>query len=423
MAPSWIPSFGRRRLLLVGIGGLVVVVGGAVALGVLGTPTVTGVDNGFGNVTENTTEIETDIHLHNPNPMGVTAGGLTVDYEVRLNDLPMANGTHEGVSIEGGNSTLSTTSEMNNTRIPAWWVSHLRAGERTTLTVHADVHSSLLGRTFDAPAVEREIETDLIEAFNSDEDRELNADSAVVPDPVLIVRETRGEWGTVTENETEIRMQFVVYNPRSFPVTISSIGYDIGMNGIDMGSGESEGPYVIPPGGEETIDATFRLDNQHLDEWWVSHLQNDQVTTLKADFYLRVDLAEGGGSTARIPLDTMERTIETDIFGEGSSGENGTDDGTNGTETPAGTATPGGETETSDGTDTPTETETPTPTETEDPIIGTEMETATETETETTTETETATETETPTGTETEDGGLLELEAVDARTRGGPGRF
>lgn len=397
MIPSWLSSIGRGRLLVLAIGGLVLLLGGALAAGVLGAPTVTGVDNEFGNVTQNVTEIETDIQLHNPNPIGVTAGGLTVDYEVRLNDIAMANGTREGVSIEEGNSTISSSTEMNNTRIPAWWVSHLRAGERTALTVHADVHSSLLDRSFDAPAVEREIDTNLIAAFNSKEDREVNAESPIIPDPVLVVRETRGEWGTVSEDETEIRMEFVVYNPRSFPITLSEIGYDIAMNDVEMGSGQSEDAHVIPPKSEETITATFRLDNQHLDEWWVTHLQNDQVTTLTADFYLRVDLSEGGGETVRIPLDTMEQTIETDIFGESENTETETDEsGANRTETPAGTTTP------SDGTATPT------PTETEDPItIGTETETPTPTETDTSTPT--------PTPTETEDDGLLGLATFAAR--------
>ncbi|WP_096388854.1 LEA type 2 family protein [Halopenitus persicus] len=400
MGFNGIRSIGGIKLAVAVVVGIAVVIGGGFAAGVLGTPSVTGVDNAFGNVTEETTEIHTDIHVRNPNPIGVTAGGLTVDYEVRLNGIAMANGTKSGVALDRGNDTIPTTTAMNNGRIPDWWVSHLRNGEQTTLTVHADVHSSLLGRSFDAPSVERGIDTSLIEAFNSTEDKEVNASSPVVPDPVLVIRETRGEWGAVSESETEIRMSFDVYNPRSVPIAVSGIGYDVAMNDVEMGTGSTNSSVVVPPRSEETINATFRLENEHLDEWWVSHLQNDQVTTLAADFYFRVDLSEGGGDAVRVPLDTMTRTIETDIFGEGSDDPgNDTDDGS------------GSDGDGTDSSDTPTPTDAPndtetasgstTETETNDGLL--DSDTATPTETATSTETATPTET----ATETDDGGLL----------------
>ncbi|QHS15719.1 hypothetical protein GWK26_00355 [haloarchaeon 3A1-DGR] len=421
MGSNGIRSIGGIKLAVAVVVGLAVVIGGGFAAGVLGTPSVTGVDNAFGNVTEETTEIHTDIHVRNPNPIGVTAGGLTVDYEVRMNGIAMANGTKSGVSIDRGNDTIPTTTAMNNSRIPDWWVSHLQNGERTTLTVHADVHSSLLGRSFDAPSVERGIDTSLIEAFNSTEDKEVNASSPVVPDPVLVIRETRGEWGTVSESETEIRMSFDVYNPRSVPIAVSGIGYDVAMNDVEMGSGATNSSVVIPPRSEETINATFRLENEHLDEWWVSHLQNDQVTTLAADFYFRIDLSEGGGDTVRVPLDTMTRTIETDIFGGGADDPSGneTDDGSgsdgDGTDA-SGTATPAdapGETETRD--DSTTETETDDGLLGSDPETDTPSDTPTPTDTESTTETTTDTPTET--ATETDDGGLLGVRRSGTRER------
>lgn len=374
MALGQLASLSSLKLALIGITGLGLVFGGAFAAGIVGTPEVVGVDNSFGDVNESTTVIESDLKLHNPNPVGVTLGGLTVDYEVRMNDITMATGGREGVSLERGNSSLSFESEMDNRKIPDWWVSHLQNGENTTLEVHTDVRSSRLDRTFEAPAVERAINTSLVEAFNSEEDRELDADQAVIDDPVLVVRETRGEWGDVDEERTEIEMEFDVYNPRAHPVTVTDLGYEIRMNGVEMGDGETGDTYVIPPGEEQTIEATTRMNNRNLDEWWVSHLQNDQVTDLEVDFYMRVDLSDGGGSAVTIPLDTMEQTVETDIFDEKgsdadteSNGGNGTDDtdGTNDTtESDGGTDDDAGDDGTQ--TETPSETEMPTPTPTPD---------------------------------------------------------
>ncbi|WP_058366818.1 LEA type 2 family protein [Haloparvum sedimenti] len=370
-----ITSLGTGKLVVLALLGVGVTIGGAFAVGVIGAPSVVGVDNGFGDVTEGTTEIETNLTVNNPNPLGVRLGGLTIDYEVLLNDVSMAQGVREGVPLESGNSTVAFTTEMSNEKIPAWWVSHLRNDEHTTLSVNADVHSSLLNRSFEAPAVERSINTSLISAFNSDEEREVNADTTGVEDPVLIVRETRGEWGSVSEETTEVRMAFDVYNPREYPVAISNVGYDVAMNNVSMGGGETNDSVVIPPGGTETLEVTFELTNENLDEWWVSHLQNDQVTTLTADFYLRVDLSDVGAGTTEVPLDTMEQTIETDIFGEGGGdGTNGgTDGGTSDDESTTGESTDDGTTETEG--DASTETATPTETETETESGTTETET------------------------------------------------
>jgi len=348
MALGRLAALGPLRLGLVLVVGLGVTVGGGFAVGVLGTPSVVGVDNAFGDVTENVTEIETDLTVNNPNPVGVSLGDVTIDYEVRMNGIRMAQGVREGVAVGSGNSTVPFTTEMQNDRLPAWWASHLQNGENTTLTVNADVHSSFANRSFETPAVKREINTSLIRAFDSNETREMNAESPVVPDPVLVVRETRGEWGAVSEERTEIEMELVVYNPRSFPVTLTEIGYDVAMNDVRMGEGSSDREYVIPPGSERTVEATFVLDNVNLDEWWVTHLRNDQVTTLSADFRLRIDLSEGGGETASVPLDTMNRTIETDIFGSTDDGDSGDSDSDGATETE------------STATATPTPTETPT---------------------------------------------------------------
>ena len=321
--------FGSKlRIALLGALLLGGTVGGAFALGVLGVPSVAAVDNSFGDVTNETTEIETDLVVSNPNPVGVGLDGVSVNYTVSMNDIEMAQGGREGVRVGTGNSTLGLETDLRNDGIPPWWVSHVRNGERTTVDIDATATSDLLGRGVDFSR-SREIRTDLLSAFNSEETRPVNADSPLVSDPVLYVNETRGEWGTVSEAETPIEMAFTVYNPNVEPYVVSEIGYDITMNGVEMGSGQTEEGYVIPSESTETIEFTTALQNRHLDDWWVTHLDEDvrghQVTGLRIEFYAVIEFPTGG--EARVPLDalTYEETIETDIFGEGDDVRNGTD--------------------------------------------------------------------------------------------------
>lgn len=327
-------AVGRVKAVVGGLILIVVLVGAAVALGIVGAPSVNAVENRFTGVSDETTTIGTDVVVSNPNPIGVSLGGVTVNYTVDLNGVRLATGTKEGISIDRRNSTLAFETAMSNGKIPAWWVAHIRDGERSELAVHATVRSSTLGRAVSFDPVDREIETDLLAAFNSSERRPVNADQPGIEDPVLVINETGAAWGAVSEAETPMPMWIEFYNPKTTPYVISEIGYTITMNGIEVGAGRSSRSYTIPPKGTETVRTTTVIDNPTLDDWWVSHLERNQVTQLRIDFHARVELPVGG--TVRVPLDalTYEETMETDIFGTkaesptGGEGTAGSDDGT-----------------------------------------------------------------------------------------------
>ena len=428
----------KIRIAVTAVVGLVAVIGIAFLLGFLGVPAVEGVQNQFGSVNQSTTVIETDLTVRNPNPIGVSLGGTTVNYTVFMNEVPMANGLKEGVAVEQGTSTLAFTTQMRNEQIPPWWVSHIRNNETTEVLIDAQISSSLLGgKTFEFPQ-EKTIETDLIGNFNSDETRPIEADRPVVEDPVLFVNETSASWDRegLSAERTPIDMGFTVYNPKPYPYAVSEIGYEIRMNGILVGEGSSEDVATIPPGSAETIDTRTAIRNGNLDEWWVSHLQRDQTTNLTIDFSVVVDPVEEDGPVGgldrtvgevRLPMDPLdyEETIETDIFGtknetnasaagsaEGSA-SGGTGDGSDGTAT----ATDSSGSDDGDSSETPTPTDAPADTPTDAPtddgglLGGSDSDTATPTDApqsgDSDTPTATPTPAPTPTPTPTDDGGLL----------------
>jgi LEA14-like dessication related protein len=314
----------RSRLSLRGLLVVAVILLVAVVGVVFGQPSVDGVDNRFGAVNETTTVIEGDLRVSNPNPAGATLGGLTVEYAVEMNGIRMATGVKKGISLPQGESTIPMTTALKNERIPGWWVSHIRNGERTEVAIDADIHSSLLGASFGAPEVTRPIETDMLSAFNSTERRPVGEEGAN-GEPVFYIEETSARWGSVDESATRIEMRFVVSNPNPYPVPISELSYDATMNGVEMGSGATEGYGVVPPGETRTIRATTVLNNENIDEWWVTHLNNDQVTQLRIDFAARIELPTG---TIEIPIPplTYTETIETDIFGNNKRSSGSTED-------------------------------------------------------------------------------------------------
>ncbi|QIB73784.1 hypothetical protein G3I44_05455 [Halogeometricum borinquense] len=377
------------RTVVTAVAVLVVLVGVLVATGVVGAPAVTGVENRFGAVTNETTAIETTISVSNPSPFGISLGGVAVNYSVWMNDVRIADGEKSGVAIDSGNATVNTTTQMQNERIVPWWRSHVRNGEHTVVRIDPAVRSETLGRTFGTPNVTREVNTDMLSQFNSSATRPVNANSPVVSDPVLYINETNATWGEVNESVTPLHLKFVVYNPKPYPITVTRLGYDISMNDVAMGDGASESGYVIPPKSTKTIETTTYIRNENLDEWWVSHLERNQVTDLRIDFHARLDLA---GETIRIPLDalTYTETIETDLFGTKPATANETGEG--------GTETSTEDDDSSTATETATETATPTETATEGDDDGGLLDDGTATETATSTETATETATETDDG-------------------------
>ena len=369
-------------------------VGGAFAAGVLGTPSVEGVDNRFAGVNETSTVIATDVNVANPNPLSANLSGVGVDYSIEMNGIEMATGEKDGVSVGTGTTAIPLRTTLANERIPGWWVSHIQNGEHTTLRVDANVTSETLGKTFEAPEISRSIDTDLLSAFNSTETREVNANATVVSDPVLYVNETRAEWGNSTDERTALELTFVVHNPKSYPVAVSELGYDISMNDVSVGEGATESEYVIPAHSTETIEATTYIENDRLDEWWVSHLERNQTTDLRIDFYAKLD---AGGTTFTVPLDplTYEKTFETDIFGnKASSGDSAGDSSADDDSSGETTTTASSETTTaSDSTETTTtETATATTTTSEPTTTVTTTETTTTSETTTTDDGETTTD-------------------------------
>ncbi|SDF94706.1 LEA type 2 family protein [Halorientalis regularis] len=368
----------KRRIAGSVGGGLVVLVVFAVLLGVIGVPGVGAVENRFGTVNDSTTVIETDLVVTNPNPVGVSLSGTTVDYTVKMNDVSMASGQKAGLAIESGNSTLPFRTYMQNDRIPPWWHSHIENRERTEVVIDAVVRSGLLGGRQISLPQNRTIETDLLGQFNSSETRPIEADRPFPSDPILFVNETSARWdrADLSRERTPIAMSFRAYNPKQYPYAVSELGYTITMNDVQVGEGSSEDVATILPRTTQRIRADVAIRNQNLDDWWVTHLRNGQVTDLEIQFYAVVDPAddalEGGlGDTGsfRIPLDPLDyrTTIETDMFGtktESASGsaDTGSDDGGQSTPTDSAdrsadggssetTAEDGSTTETADGTD------------------------------------------------------------------------
>jgi LEA14-like dessication related protein len=234
----------------------------------------------------------------------------------------------------------------------------------------------------------------------------------VVSDPIVYVNRTNATWGEVTNATTRLDVTFVVYNPKPYPIGMTEIGYEVSMNDVTVGDGTTGRSVVIPPGETRTVETTTRIRNENLDEWWVSHLERNQVSELRMAFFAHLDLRT---TTVRVPLSgvTYTKTIETDIFGTKPDTAGTADDGDPETATEAPNDRPGAGTPNDEngdgaaGTDvssaTPDRTPTPIPSGGDDPP----SDDRTSTPEPTRSPTPTSSPIRTPTLTPSDDGGLL----------------
>ncbi|GAA0225763.1 LEA type 2 family protein [Haladaptatus pallidirubidus] len=287
--------------------------GVAVTSGMLtvGQPTVEEVRTDWGAVTPETSEIRTEIAVHNPNSVGVP-GVADVNYAVEMNDVTVAEGTSENVGVPTGDSTISLSTRMDNRKIPAWWASHINNGERTTVSIRPEIRFPLISKKL--AAEERSFETNLLGAFESEETQTMTAGERTV----LRVTETDAEWGEATKERTPLTVAATVENPTSGEVVFSQLGYTITMNDVPVAEGTTDGGVHVEPGEETTfsIDSTF--DNGKLPTWWERHVENGEQTTMDVQFY--ATLAEDG-ETKRVTLPFLsERVVfTTDVLGGGEA--------------------------------------------------------------------------------------------------------
>jgi LEA14-like dessication related protein len=299
-----------RTVAVLGVLTLVVAAAGVGAL-LLDRPRVTGVENEWGTTTAERTEVRTRIAVDNPRVVELTDATLDAEYAVSVNGIEVADERVESVALSGPQDVVTTSTRFDNSEIPRLWASHVNNGENTTVTVDPTVETAIAGVDLGASSFtwNRTVQTDLLDSLNVDRTREIQALGATV----LYVNETRAEWGTATVERTPVELSATVTNPLPVGLPIANLSYTVRLNDIVVGSGQTGTRTVVPPGSTETIPATAAIDNQKLDEWWVSHRRNDGTSELTVEFNATVSV---GGRDVRVPLPalTYDRTVSTDIL-------------------------------------------------------------------------------------------------------------
>ncbi|QSW99408.1 LEA type 2 family protein [Haloterrigena alkaliphila] len=282
-------------------------------------PRIESVENEWGTVTDERTEIETRIAVDNPLVLRVGDAAADVSYTVSANDIVIASERENSVRLAGDESTVAVSTWLDNDEIPAWWVSHVNGNETTTVRVEPDVVATrgVVELSSEEWTQERTVQTNLLEPLRTNQSQRVQAYERTV----FVVEETDAQWGNATSNRTPIDASATVTNPTGIPVPITEIGYTVRLNGIVVGEGVAADRTVIESGSTRTIDASAAIDNAQLDDWWVTHVRNDETSNLTVEFDATLEYA---GLRREVPLEFLsyEREFQTDLLGTANASAN-----------------------------------------------------------------------------------------------------
>jgi len=275
-------------------------------------PTVESVQSEFGNITADESEIRTRVVVENPNERGFPVPA-TVGYDVYLNEVRAAEGSTSVGGLAAGRSEIRVTGTFDNTKVPAWWVSHVNSGERTELTLSPEI--SVAGVYAESlPNRTTTVETDLLGPLAAGG----TGTVTVAGEDLLVVSNRSASWGEATTERTPVRFAVDLRNVHDRPVELDGTEYRIGMNDVVVGEGTTDEGIVLEPGESGRFLVNASLDTARMQDWWVTHLRRGETTTLSVEVY---GVVEDGNERKRVPLSAFDRELrfQTDLLGDGST--------------------------------------------------------------------------------------------------------
>lgn len=272
----------------------------------IGKPEIRGISHEWGQLTVSTTEIITKIKVYNPNPIPLPLKDVLT--EVYMNDIKMGEGSALKSEIKASTeSTIIISTNLENGRIPEWWVSHIKNGEKSTMSVKGYLVFDLKITEFKYPIeLSNPIETNILAGLSSNSPQKINIDPIT-----LTIKSIKSNWGEVNEDYTEIITLATIYNDNLIPVPITKFYYLVEMNGIKIGEGLSNIASIIQPKSDATLTFVTKLDNKMLDEWWITHVKNGEMTKVKIVLQPFIKIA---GKELKFTLAKRESEFKTNLL-------------------------------------------------------------------------------------------------------------
>jgi len=219
-----------------------------------------------------------DVSVYNPNGMSVGLSGLNC--KALVNGVSAADITlREPGSLEARqNSLLKLRVAVQGSQIWPVLAGHIARGESSTLSLRGTAYVGYGWLSFPYTfTYDRSIKTDLLNYKKLDGEKAL-------PLKGLAVSGLSSRWGATATNSLQAIHDVRVVNRGKDMVTLSSPGYTVSGNGIELAEGTiGNGRSSIIP-GDNTVRVVNTISSQNIAPWLASHLNGGEATSLELRF-------------------------------------------------------------------------------------------------------------------------------------------
>lgn len=272
----------------------------------LGKPEIKDTTSEWGNVTSSTSEIITKVDVYNPNPVPLPLKDVLT--KVYMNDIKMGEGSAVKSQIDANsNSTILISTEIKNNRISEWWVSHIEDKEASNMSMKGDLVFDLRVTEFEYPIEKtKEIKTDILGGINV-EPQEIDSPGS----GSISIESGKFRWEEVNEDSTELVATINLRNNNPEDTSILQVDYTVKMNDIKVAEKTNNVTEVIEPDSVAELTYTAEINNNKLDEWWVTHIENNEQS--KIDVVMQA-VAKTSGQQFEFDLVNQQTQFKTNLM-------------------------------------------------------------------------------------------------------------
>jgi LEA14-like dessication related protein len=261
----------------------------------------------WGDVTSQSTEVNGTVIVDNSLPMPLGYNSVGVEISVKFYDAHALSLEIPHLNLGQGETSFPISGAFKQANLPLWWPEFVKNGETLAIQVQPKARSTLLGRQISTnlPSTRINVEIPLMKKMHSQEPVTMKVQAGPAVLPVLTVESWELHWGKVTQQKTSVLGTIVLKNETPVPLPLQGFRLGIDMNEISVipDANLTLSQHLLWPKESVTLDLDAQVDNLKLVEWWTSHLQQAERTTLTTRMELVVVLPSGFfGSLSNIEL-------------------------------------------------------------------------------------------------------------------------
>ncbi|MFO7967219.1 MAG: LEA type 2 family protein [Archaeoglobaceae archaeon] len=258
-------------------------------------------------MTSEETELISNVVMDSPNFVPIPLSDANLD--IYMNGIHMGQGNAVGDNKISDRNELKLSSRIENERLRDWWPTHIKNGEQTEVKIKGDLVFGVMGYGLKTPMENNvSFNTSILSRMSSKEVR-----MGFIGFDALVMKNMEFKWDTGGEDgDTAIVVTMDVKNNLPVEIPLSSIGYQMEMNGVKIAQGASPDHMTIPASGQKEITMEMVMDETKIPQWWVTHIQKGEKTAATIDMQLTLEM---DGKEQTVELSDMEFEFNTNIAG------------------------------------------------------------------------------------------------------------